>query len=246
MDNQENNNGVKKVVVITKQVNSSIDEEKVKETNNRIKVKETPMFIKFLIVVGCVMTIFFASFYAIKFSKSFIKAGEVTTQPSTTSSKKDRSVDYWKKDTVRRYVSDNMIYLFFPKSLYSYVYEIDYSDVENVSTTMGTYTDEEVLLTMDDVYEYSITDEGIKIGDNEYKMSSGEFKYYLGDGSILVVNASKDALQGVYVDNNRTSYSGKYMEYDDKIVLQGIAGDLVFNKTGTDIYYNGVKLTLKG
>ena len=246
MDNNENNN-IKKVVVITKQVNQSIDEEKIKETNNKIKTKEIPLFVKFLSVVATIMLIFFVSFYAIKYTKKFIKAGESTTTQSTTSSNYSRSEDYWKKNTVRRYVKDKKILLFLPAKLYNYVYLIDYEDSE-IDTIMGTYDDHEVNLTMDDIFTLKISDNGITLNDEEYKISSGEFKYYTykeGDiSSILLINASSNALNGLFIDPSRTAYSGKYMEYDDKIVLQCTSGDIVFEKNLNQLSYNGINLTL--
>ena len=250
MDNQENNpNEInrKKVVVITKKVNSSIDEAQIRETNSKIKTKEIPLFLKFLSVVATVMIIFFVSFYAIKYSKKFIKAGEATTTQSTTSSNYSRSKDYWDKKIVRRYLGDNVVLLFLPSSMYNYVFTIDYED-EDVLYTLGTYDDNEVILTMDDIYELKVSDNGIKLGDSEYKISSGEFKYYTyrenDNTSILVINASKNAMYGVFIDTNRVAYSGKYMEYDDKIVLEGTNGSISFIKNGNTVDYNGVKLTL--
>lgn len=247
MDNNNETNK-KTVVVITKQVNTSIDEEKVKEANNKIKVKEIPFFVKFLSIVFGAMIIFFASFYAIKYAKRFIKGGEVTTTKATTSSGYSRATDYWNKDTVRRYLDKDSILLFLPRSMYEYVFEIQVDEDENIITHMGTYNDTEVQLTMDDIADLRISDNGIMLDDKEYKISSGEFKYYtFKDGtssSILVINASATALYGVFIDTNRVAYSGNYMEYDDKIVLTCDNGTITFNKNGNTVDYNGTKLTL--
>jgi hypothetical protein len=124
---------------------------------------------------------------------------------------------------------------------------IDYEDSE-IDTIMGTYDDHEVNLTMDDIFTLKISDNGITLNDEEYKISSGEFKYYTykeGDiSSILLINASSNALNGLFIDTSRTAYSGKYMEYDDKIVLQGTNGDIVFTKNLNQLSYNGINLTL--
>ena len=97
---------------------------------------------------------------------------------------------------------------------------------------------------MDETIDYSVSEEGLTMDDLQAKMSVGEFKYYKGDNSILVVNASENALQGLYM-NNGNVIEGSYMEYDDRIEIKGSTQVYVFNKSGNDVMYNGVKLTLQ-
>jgi hypothetical protein len=101
---------------------------------------------------------------------------------------------------------------------------------------------------MDDVYELKVSDKGLMLDDIELTISSGEFKYYTykdeSTTAMLLINASNGLLQGVYVINGSV-IEGKYMEYDDRIVLKGVQGDYVFQKDGNNVSYSGVKMSLQ-
>lgn len=235
------------IINATNQVNNSINKDMIAETNSKYKVKKTPLIVRFIAIVLTVLIIFFVSFYAIKYSKKFIEAGNVTTT-TTTSSPLERSKEYWNKNTVRRYVDkDGSVYMFIPKEYGEYIYTIS-SSVDGPTTIMGTYDDNEVSLTMDDTYELKVSDKGLMLGDIELTISSGEFKYYTYKDdtttAMLLINASNGLLQGVYV-NNGSVIEGKYMEYDDRIVLKGVQGDYVFQKDGNNVSYSGVKMSLQ-
>ena len=235
------------IINATNQANNSIDEVKAVETNNKYNVKNISFIVRFISIVLSLVLVFFVAFYAIKYAKKFIEAGEVPTQTTTTSSPLERSKEYWNKNAVRRYEdNEGTIYLFIPEEYGKYVYVIS-KDADGISSLMGTYDDNDVSLTMDDIYEYSISDKGIKLGDKELTIKSGEFKYYTykddTSTSMLLVNASTGLLQGVYINNN-SSIEGKYMEYEDRIVLTTIQGEIVFQKEGNTVTYNGVKMAL--
>lgn len=235
------------IINATNQVNNSVNKDMIAETNSKYKIKKTPFIVRFIAVVLTVLLIFFVSFYAIKYSKKFIEAGNVTTT-TTTSSLLDRSKEYWSKNTVRRYVdNDGSIYMFVPKDYGGFVYNIS-SSVDGPTTIMGTYDDKEVALTMDDIYEIQISDKGLKLDDKELTISSGEFKYYTFKDdttfAMLLINASSGLLQGVYI-NNGSVIEGKYMEYPDYIELKGSQGSYIFQKEDNIVSYNGVKMTLQ-
>jgi hypothetical protein len=235
------------IISATNQVNNSIDKDMIAETNSKYKIKKTPLIIKFLIYVGSALLIFFVAFYAIKYSKKFIDAGDVTTT-TTTSSPLERSKEYWNKNSVRRYIDkDSNVYMFIPEEYGGWVYSIS-SSVDGPSAIFGTYDNNEVSLTMDDVFELKVTDKGLSLDDIELTISSGEFKYYTYKDdtttAMLIINASEGLLHGAYI-NNGSVIEGKYMEYEDRIVLKGIETEYVFQKNGNNVEYNGVKLALQ-
>lgn len=235
------------IINATNQVNSSIDTGMVAETNNKYKVKKTPLIVKFLSIVLAILLIFFVSFYAIKYSKKFIDAGNVTTT-TTTSSPLQKSQEYWNKNTIRRYVdNDGSVYMFIPKEYGSYLYHISYT-ADGSQGVFGTYDDYEVSLTMDDVYEYKVSDKGLLVDNLELTISSGEFKYYSYKDdtttAMLLVNASQGLLHGAYIYNGEV-IEGNYMEYSDHISIKGIQGEYIFQKDGNDVLYNNVKMSLQ-
>ena len=235
------------IINATNQVNNSINKDMIAETNSKYKIKKTPLIVRFVAIVLTVLILFFVSFYAIKYSKKFIEAGNVTTT-TTTSSPLERAKEYWNKDTVRKYVDkDGSVYMFIPKEYGEFVYNISFS-IDGPSAIMGTYDDNEVSLTMDDVYELKVSDKGLMLDDIELTISSGEFKYYTykdeSTTAMLLINASNGLLQGVYVINGSV-IEGRYMEYDDRIVLKGTQGEYVFQKYENTVLYNDVKLTLQ-
>ena len=233
------------IIVATNQVNNSINEDQIKETNNKIKYKKIPLLVKFVSVVLSLLLIFFISFYVIKYSKKFIEAGEETTTTTTTISALTKSQDYWNKDIVRKYEGNNKIYLFLPQSIGPYVYEIAYDNTGVTSTALGTYIEDTINLTMDDSYLFQVSPNGLTIDNEEYRIQSGELKYYVGDNNeILIINATPNVLQGIYVTNGST-LEGAYMEYDDRITLTSAQGnEYVFTKIANGITYNGVNLSL--
>lgn len=235
------------IINATNQVNSSIDKDKIIETNNKYKIKKTPKIISFTILVLSGVLIFIVSFYCIKFSKKFIEDGNPTTT-TTTSNPLDRATEYWNKDTVRRYIdNDGKVYLFTPRSYEKYVYEISKGE-DGIETQMGIYDDETVQLNMDDVYQIKVSNNGLLLDDKEINTSSGEYKYYAykeGEHyALLIINASAGLLQGLYIQDNSV-IDGKYMEYDDRIELTNITTKYIFPKKGNSVLYNNLELTLQ-
>ncbi len=231
------------IIVATNQVNNSINEEQIKETNNKIKYKKMPIMVKFLSIVITLLLIFFISFYVIKYSKKFIQAGEETTTTTTTVSALKKSEDYFNKDAVKKYETNNKILFILPKSVSTYVYEISYNESGIDNTSLGTYDDEYLYLTMDESASYKVSETGLNINNVDYKISSGEFKYYQSDNNILIINATPNALQGLYLSNGNV-IEGAYMEYNDRIELKGQTQTYIFDKVGNTVVYNGVNLQL--
>ena len=234
---------------LTKEVNNSIDENKIKETNNKIKTKQMPLLVKFISIVATIMIIFFASFYAVKYSKKFIEGGEVKEEEKTTVSPQVKAEDYFNKNAVRKYESDDTVVLFLPKELYNIVFFLKHNDKEVTDVTTAIYEDNMVQMSMDEYLDYSIVPGGIKIGDNEYKISSGEMKYYVKEdenaSSIMVMNGQQNALYGIGLVSG-VVYQGKYMEDDNKITLTEGSIIYEFKKKSNDvIVYNDLELVLK-
>jgi hypothetical protein len=234
------------IIVATNQVNKSINEEQIKETNNKIKYKKTPLIVKFLSIVITLLIIFFVSFYVIKYASNFIKEGEVKEETTTTISALKKSQDYFNKDTVRKYETEGKILLFLPKEYNNTVYYIEYDNTGVTNTSVGNYTDDSIELTMDEEYTYEVSNNGLMINGVEYKINSGELKYYTYKDNknlnILIINATPNALRGLYINNNNY-LEGSYMEYEDKITITDSL-EHVFIKNGDTLTYNGVNLSL--
>ncbi len=233
------------IINATNQVNSSVNQQQVIETNNRIKTeKKIPFIVKFLCMVIAILLMFFISFYVVKYAKKFINAGKIE-ETTTTVSPLAKSIEYWNKDTVRKYEGYGKTFIFLPRNISSQVYLIESNGTYITETALGTYDNDKMYMTMDDTYTYSVSNKGLLINDKEYSISTGEIKYYVSDdnNSILVVNAKPGALQGLFVSPN-SSVAGVYDEDDNNIYL-GEAKTTVFEKNGNTVTYNGITLTLQ-
>ena len=234
------------IIVATTQVNNSVNQEQVNETNNRIKYKKTPLIVKFLSIIITLMLIFFISFYVVKYSKIFINNGQVQEETTTTASMLKKSLDYFNKDTVRKYEYDGKILLFLPKAYNNTLYYIESDKDGNITTSVGNYTDNTIELNMDEELEFEVSNNGLTVDGVEYKINAGEYKYYTykddNNLNILVINATPNILRGLYISNNNY-LEGSYMEYGDRITITDSI-EHTFIKNGDMLSYEGVNMSL--
>lgn len=248
--NNNNLSEAEKTKISADELNKTIDENKASETNNRIHYKKMGLFTKFLITIVVLMGLFFISFYAVKYAKKFVDDGEVTTTTVTTKGIIDERINYLKSNGIRKYVNDNRIILLLPYKLSNLYIDIIYvkGDKSQINVSTGTYnilSDNSLELSNENgSKKYKLNEDGIEYSDNKLKQSDNEYKYYKNDKDFLIINATPDALVGVYIHDNNIIW-GNYMEYDDKITISTNNNNkLNFIKSDNSINIEGNILTL--
>lgn len=255
MNNNDNNNlhgydYQKNIEDKSKEINSNIDKKNVVETNNRIHYKKMSGFNIFLVTIIVIMGLFFISFYAVKYAKEFIDAGDTTTTTTTTESKLERSREYLTRDSIRKYLGDSRILIFLPTSFSNTYIELDTANNKIANRIISTYqinNDNVILEKNSEVL--TLTEDGLSYvgsdGNNVLlKKNDSEYKYYQSDISLLLVMQSNNETFAYYKSNNSEFY-GTYTENDSSIIVNSNSGNYVFTKTSDGISYNNSILLAK-
>ena len=224
------------IIVATNNANKSIDEIKVNDVNNRIKVKKKNPFIKILIIILCLIVAISLTYYGVKYINK--KMDEITST-STTTLKNDDSVKTYINNInrVRKLKNDKEIMFLFPANTNNLVVSIDIQTFSLISSTYGTYnimSDKISILYDNELKDYYFTKNGLK-NDEELIIDDSEFKYYTSADEIILINASSE-FQNAYIVTSSNVTSDTFLEDDESITI----GDKKFSKKGDDLLYNGI------
>ncbi len=248
MNNNSNNNlhgyeYQKNIEDKSKEINSNIDKKTMVETNNRIHYKKMSGFSIFLVTIIVAMGLFFISFYAVKYAKEFIDAGDTTTTTTTTESKLERSREYLTRDSIRKYLSDSRMLIFLPNSFNNTYIELDLSDKKIANRIINTYQiDNDNVILNKNGEILTLTEDGLSYvgsdGSNvTLKKSDSEYRYYQNDLELLLIMQFNNETFAYYKTNNNEAY-GTYTENDSSIIVNSNNGTYTFTKTNDGISYN--------
>ena len=228
------------IVSATIQANSAVDEQKAIDVNDQIHIEQGFTKNK-KITIGLIIAIVLVASLAIGvlISKVMNSDDSTTTKPIITgaiTSFKDRILDGSK---VRRVENDSYVMLLLPSKYNKYML---------LEKTTGTYTtgvlsiDNDIKITDGAGTEttLSIAENKLVYNGNMLSYSDGEYKYYMNDSVILLINATMGQEKALYI-NNGQEVLDSFVESDTAITLNN---GTVFTKNGTDLTIDGITLKM--
>ena len=201
----------------TIEANNNVNEQKVNNVNNRIKVKKKNKFLSFLIILICLILAVSLTYYGVKYITK--KMNNITQSTRKLRSEKE------------------IIYLLPAFSNYK-VISIDISNKELITNKYGTYnilSDGFEIRYGNDVYNYVLTKKGV-INDIDFIIDDSEYKYYTNNQDIILLNASDNYNHAYIIKEDGSVKEETFTEEIDKIVI----GNDTFIKNGDDLLFNNV------
>ena len=174
----------------TIEANNNVNEQKVNNVNNRIKVKKKNKFLSFLIILICLILAVSLTYYGVKYITK--KMNNITQSTTTTEPASDPAREYITDiNKVRKLRSEKEIIYLLPAFSNYKVISIDISNKELITNKYGTYnilSDGFEIRYGNDVYNYVLTKKGV-INDIDFIIDDSEYKYYTNNQDIILLNA---------------------------------------------------------
>ena len=140
----------------TIEANNNVNEQKVNNVNNRIKVKKKNKFLSFLIILICLILAVSLTYYGVKYITK--KMNNITQSTTTTEPASDPAREYITNiNKVRKLRSEKEIIYLLPAFSNYKVISIDISNKELITNKYGTYnilSDGFEIRYGNDVYNY--------------------------------------------------------------------------------------------
>lgn len=221
----------------TVQANNNVNEQKINDVNNKIKVKKKNRFLSFLIIVICLFLAVSLTYYGVKYITK--KMNDVTKSTTTTELVSDPIKEYINDiNKIRKLRSDNEIIYLLPAFSNFKVVSIDISNKELITNKYGTYnilSDGFEIRYGNDVYNYVLTKKGV-INDIDFIIDDSEYKYYTNNQDIILLNASDNYNHAYIIKEDGSVKEENFTEEIDKIVI----GNDTYIKNGDDLLFNNV------
>lgn len=218
----------------TIEANESINEEEVKNVNNKIKVKKKNIFFRIIVVVMCLIIASLLTYYGVHFIKNEMEKDNNTTQTTTKVLNHVKTyIDNVNK--VRRFKNDEQIIFLLPMAYNNRAIVMNISDKELINSYYGTYNilSDSVEINIDNSNnKYELTKNGIK-DTNELLMDDSEYKYYIyNNEELILIDAYTN--NSYLIESGKDIISYKYEEKENEIVI----GDKSYNKVNDNLVIN--------
>lgn len=227
----------KNIADATIEANNNVNEKKINEVNNKIKVKKKNKFISFLIIVICLLIAGSLTYYGVKYITK--KMDKVVNTSTTTTEAIDPTKEYISNiNKVRKLKSEKEIIYLLPAFVNYKVISIDISNKELITNKYGTYnilSEGFEIQYGNDFYNYSLTKNGV-INDIEFLIDDSEYKYYTNNTEIILLNASDYYNHAYIIKNDGSVTEDSFTEEESKITI----GKNVYTKENDDLVFNGV------
>lgn len=221
----------------TIEANNNVNEQKVNNVNNRIKVKKKNKFLSFLIILICLILAVSLTYYGVKYIIK--KMNNITQSTTTTEPASDPAREYITDiNKVRKLRSEKEIIYLLPAFSNYKVISIDISNKELITNKYGTYnilSDGFEIRYGNDVYNYVLTKKGV-INDIDFIIDDSEYKYYTNNQDIILLNASDNYNHAYIIKEDGSVKEETFTEEIDKIVI----GNDTYIKNGDDLLFNNV------
>lgn len=221
----------------TIEANNNVNEQKVNNVNNRIKVKKKNKFLSFLIILICLILAVSLTYYGVKYITK--KMNDVTKSTTTTELVSDPIKEYINDiNKIRKLRSDNEIIYLLPAFSNFKVVSIDISNKELITNKYGTYnimSDGFEVKYGNDSFNYVFSKKGVVNNDN-YIIDDSEYKYYTNNQDIILLNASDNYNHAYIIKEDGSVKEENFTEEIDKIVI----GNDTYIKNGDDLLFNNV------
>lgn len=211
-----------------KKVNDLIDEEKVRNTNNRIKVEKDNPALRIIVLLISLIILVCASFLVFNLSKKYVEGNK---EEVTTTSVNKNKLYLLNTNSVRKLENESTIIYLIDDSTYITLNK----ELENSVFIKGTYKIEDDKIIINNI-SYDITDNGITSDNISIKTFDSEYKYYRNGNDILLVNATPKKELFVTIKNNEIT-NNKYTETKDAITLDD---NTVYEKVETTLVNNNI------
>ena len=212
-----------------KKVNDLIDEEKVRNANNRIKVEKDNPALRVIVLLISLIILVCASFLVFNLSKKYVEGG-VDEEVTTTTVNKNK-LYLLNTNSVRKLENESTIIYLIDDSTYITLNK----EVEGSVFIKGNYKIDDDKIIINNI-SYDITDNGI-ISDNiSIKTFDSEYKYYRNGNDFLLVNATPKNELFITIKNNEIK-NNKYTETKESIKLDD---GTVYEKVETTLVNNNV------
>lgn len=212
-----------------KKVNDLIDEEKVRNANNRIKVEKDNPALRVIVLLISLIILVCASFLVFNLSKKYVEGG--TNEEVTTTTVNKNKLYLLNTNSVRKLENESTIIYLIDDSTYITLNK----EVDGSVFIKGNYKIDDDKIIINNI-SYDITDNGI-ISDNiSIKTFDSEYKYYRNGNNFLLVNATPKNELFITIKNNEIT-NNKYTETKESITLDD---GTVYEKVETTLVNNNV------
>ena len=216
-----------------KKVNDLIDEEKVRNANNRIKVEKDNPALRVIVLLISLIILVCASFLVFNLSKKYVEGG--TYEEVTTTTVNKNKLYLLNTNSVRKLENESTIIYLIDDSTYITLNK----EVDGSVFIKGNYKIDDDKIIINNI-SYDITDNGI-ISDNiSIKTFDSEYKYYRNGNDFLLVNATPKNELFITIKNNEIK-NNKYTETKESITLDN---GTVYEKVETTLVNNNVKYNI--